>query len=141
MAKQNLYGVKRMSHAFLFRTHISSVEGGWRDFDRNIFDDFKSESLESLAFYWIVGHQSHFFDAKHIEDLCAHAIVTFVGCVSQVEVGFNGVESFFLKFICPDLIHESDSTSFLIEVKHCSATFLLDHLEGFVKLCTAVAAH
>ena len=129
-----------MSHAVFLRAEIFLVVFVWCDFDRDVFHYFQSVALESYSLDWVIGEQTDLTDAKVSQDLCSYSVVPQVGLESEMDVGIDGVKSFFLEFVGCYLVHQTDSTSFLTEIYYGSLASLLNELHGFVELFAAVAS-
>ena len=71
-----------MSHKLLLGVHVEAVVVVRLDFYGHVFHNFEAVALKSYALDRIVGEQSHLAHAYHVEYLCTHAVVTFVGSVS-----------------------------------------------------------
>ncbi len=54
-----------------------------------------------------------------------------------MQVGVNRVESVFLKLVCTDLVHKSDSATLLIKIDYSPSSLFLDHLHREMQLLTA----
>ena len=79
-------------------------------------------------------------DAEQSEDLCAHAIVSFVRVVAEMDVGIDGVVALLLEFIGSNLCHQPDASSLLVEIEDDALSLFVNHLHRFVELVAAVAA-
>ena len=129
-----------MSHAVSLGFEVSLIVFVGSGLDGDILYDFQSVGLQSDTFYGVVCHQAHFVYTEMAQHLCSTAIVALIGFEAQMGVGIHGVVAFFLKLIGGNLVHQTDASSFLLHVDEYSLAFFLDHLHGFVKLLTAIAA-
>ena len=68
----------------------------------------------------------------------AYSIITFVGKVSQTNIRVNGIHTVFLQLICFHLFHQTDATSFLIEINHHAFPSFFDHFHRFMQLLATV---
>ena len=128
-----------VSHALLLGVEVTLVVGVGGDFDRHVLHDFESIPFQSHTLHRVVGQQTYFADADFSEDLSTHTIVAQVGVETEVNVGIDGVKPLLLQFVGGNLVHQSDASSFLNEIDHCTLALLLDELHGLVELFSAVA--
>lgn len=91
--------------------------------------------------YRIICHKAHLAHADFSEYLSAHSIVAFISEMTKADVCFDGVHAIFLEFVGFHFFHQTDSSAFLIEIDHGTAALFFNHLERFVELVSAVAAH
>lgn len=74
-----------------------------------------------------------------MQDLRADAIVAQVVRIAELEVGFHGIQTLFLKFVSLEFRRQADASAFLPQVEQ-DASFLGDAAHGGVQLAAAVAA-
>ena len=129
-----------MPHAFLFGFKVALVVLVGLHLDGHVFGDFEAVGFEAHALHGVVGEQAHFAYADEVQNLCAHAVVAFVGVVAQVNVGVDGVVALLLQFVGRNFGHEANAASLLVEVEHHAFALLLNHAHGLVQLFAAVAA-
>lgn len=74
-----------------------------------------------------------------MQDLRADSIVAQVVRIAELEVGFHGIQTLFLKFVSLEFRRQADASAFLPQVEQ-DASFLGDAAHGGVQLAAAVAA-
>lgn len=132
--------VQIVSHKLLLGVHIEAVVVVRLDFDGHVLYNFEAIALESYALDGIVGEQPHLAHTYHIEYLCTHAVIAFVGAVAQVYICFHGVHTLFLELVGTDFVHQSDAATFLAQVDDGAATLFFDGTKSLVQLLAAVTA-
>lgn len=132
--------VEVVAHTGFFGVHVKFVVVVGGDFYGHVLDDFEAVAFEADALDGIVGHKLHLFDAEKVEYLGADTIITLVGLMTEMDIRLDGIKTLFLKFICPDLFHQTDAAALLIEIDHSSPALTLYHLHGFVELLAAIAS-
>ena len=83
---------------------------------RNIVNDLQTVTDQSHSFFGIVGQQAQLGYTQVPEDLRAYTIITLVGLKAQVQVGLYGIHSFFLQFVGPEFIHQTDASALLVHI-------------------------
>ena len=56
-----------------------------------------------------------------------------------MDIGIDGVESLFLKFVGGNLVHQSDAASLLLHIDDDALAFFVNGLHGLMELFAAVA--
>ena len=84
---------------------------------RDLLHDFQSVTFQANDFLGVVGQKADFSHPQIVKHLGSHTVVPEIGGIAQLFVGFDGVESLFLKFVGLDFGGESDATAFLPEVE------------------------
>ena len=135
-----LFQVQRMSHAGLFGLQIAQIVLVWSYLDGYILDYFESVCLKTHTLYGVVCQQSHLVHTKMAQHLSTASVVALIGLESQVYIGVNGVEPFFLKLVGCNLVHESDAAPLLLHVDYHTFAFFFDGLHGFVQLLATIAS-
>ena len=97
-------------------------------------------SLDADDFSGIVGHQSHVSNPKHVEHLGSHTIIPQIFLESKSVVGFNRIDSIFLKLIGFQFIEQANSTSFLGKIEDHPFPFTFNHHHRCMQLGAAVTA-
>ena len=110
------------------------------DFGGDAFDDANAGGLEGGDFFGVVGDEAYLGDAKGIENLGGEFVGTAVGGVSELDVGFDGIEAPVLKLVSPELGHQADAAALLLLVEQNACAGLGDLAQRQLKLQTAVAA-
>ena len=80
-------------------------------------------------------------DTDFTQNLSTYSVVAFVGLMAQADVGVYRIHSFFLQLVGFHFFHESDATSFLVQVNNGSLSFFFNLFHGFVQLVAAITAH
>ena len=129
-----------VAHKVFLGCHVAEIVVVGLDFDGDVFHDVETVALKANTFYGIVGHESHVGDAEAAEYLSADAVIAFVGFVAQQYIGFDGIMTLLLEFVCLYLIHKTYATTLLIEIYDSTATLFFNHFESFMELIAAIAS-
>ena len=79
--------------------------------------------LDADNFSGIVGHQSHVSNPEHVEHLGSHTIIPQIFLESKPVVGFDRIDSIFLKLIGFQFIEQSiRSASLVTYLAHSAVT-------------------
>ena len=132
--------MKRMPHSLFFSMKITLIVWVRGNLYRNVFYDLQSVSFQTYTFNRIVGDETHLADTYFAQYLCTYAVITFIGLVSQANVGINGIHAIFLQFVSLHFFHESDASAFLIQINYSSFAGFFYHSQGLVELFSAIAA-
>ena len=109
-------------------------------FDRKLFDDIEAVSFEPDHLFRIVREETDVADTEIDQNLCTGAIFTKVDRKSQLFVGFDRVETLFLKFVSANFGGQSDSSSFLAHIDKHAGTDIVNVLQRSVQLIAAIAS-
>ena len=88
-----------VAHAVALSAKIALVVLIGHHFYRHVLHYLKPVSLQADTLCGIVGQQAHLVYAKVAQHLRSAAIVTLVGCESEVHVCVYGVVAFFLQLV------------------------------------------
>ena len=127
-----------MPHSFFLCSQVSFIIRIRNCFNRYIFYYLQSVCFQTNTFHRIICQKSHFVYSQFTKDLCAYSVITLIGKVSQTNIRVNGIHTVFLQLICFHLFHQTDATSFLIEVNHHAFSFFFDHFHRFMQLLSTV---
>ena len=128
-----------MPHSCPFRFEVFLVVRIRGKSYRDLLHDFQSVTFQANDFLGIVGQKADFSYSQIGEHLGSHTVVPEVGGIAQFFVGFDGVESLFLKFVGLDFGGKSDATALLPEVEK-DPSFSGNMFKGGVELASAVAS-
>jgi len=103
--------------------------------------DGNSQPPQFADLLGVVCDQINGTDAKVADHQGRQCVIAFVGLMSKLQIGFDGIEALVLEIISTQFIEQADAASLLAEIKHHTASGLRNHLKGAVKLLSAVAAY
>src|SRR5271170_601811 len=92
-------------------------------------------------FSGIVAEKSHRNNSEFPQDLYADPVISLIRFESKPLVGLHGVEPLVLKGIRANLVRQTDSAAFLVQVKQHTSSFPSDATQCPVKLAAAVTSH
>ena len=110
-----------MAEAIFFGAQIVDIVGRWVNLQRNLLDDFYTVNFEPIDFLRVVGEYFNLLEAQVAKNLCAYAVIAFVGRKAKFDIRIHGVKALFLelirvKFICqaypPALLPEINKRAF-----------------------------
>jgi hypothetical protein len=127
-----------MAHLIALGLEIALVGGLGGDDGGDALGDLNAGEFEGLDLCGIVGDESNGVDAQLLEDLGREFELAAVGLVSELKVGFDGVEALVLEFVGAKLGHESDASALLLFVKEDTGASIGDHGEGKFELLAAI---
>src|SRR5687768_11939389 len=121
--------------------HVARVLEILRLNDRHALLDAQTIALETDHLARIVGDRPDRAQPEIEEDLRADAVVAQIGGEAEPLVRLDGVRAGVLQLVRLQLVEETDSPPFLVEIDDRAAPLLLDHLHRRLELPSAVAAH
>jgi hypothetical protein len=101
----------------------------------------KTIAFNGDEFSGIVAEKSHRNNSEFPQDLYADAIIPLIRLEPKPLVGLHGVEPLVLKGIRANLVRQTDSAAFLVQVKQHTSSFRSDPTQRLVELGPAVASH
>ena len=105
-----------MAQAGFLGEEIAIVMGVRRGDEGEGFHDLQAEAREAGAFFGVIGEEAHFRNTQVSEDLGAGAILPLIGGKAESEVGFDGIQAFFLQAVGVHFREEADAPAFLVDV-------------------------
>src|SRR5699024_9232498 len=132
--------LQKMSHSSLFCPQVPYVMGICRCLDGYPFHNLHAEVLELVYFIWIIRKEPQSFCSQIPKDLGSDIILPFISLKAKGKVCLQGIHPLFLKLICPELIDQSDPSSFLAHIEKNPSSLLFDLPHSCMKLLAAVAA-
>ena len=85
-----------VAHALLLGVHVAEVVGIGGYLNGYVFDNFETVSFKTDTFYRIVCHKTHLTYAEQVQYLSTHALVAFVGIMTQMYVCLYSIKALFL---------------------------------------------
>src|SRR5580704_3250043 len=106
----------------------------------NALDHANSGALQLVNFVGIIREQSNRTNAKRFQRLGGKFVVTSVVGEAEAAVGFHGIETGILQFVCLQLVNQSDSAALLRQVQQYTGRLFGDLTQREFQLRAAVAA-
>ena len=112
-----LDAVKQMAHLFLFGSQIGMRDFVYARLARNSLNDLDPGLFKLAYLFRIVGKQPNLFRAELLQDLRGKVILTRVRSKAELLISLDRVHTAVLQFVCPQLVHQADSTTLLGEIE------------------------
>lgn len=128
-----------MSQPFLFSRQVGIILTVRIDHNRDPGKNFDAMLLQASDFVRIIREQTHASDAQITEDARGHAVVPQIGCEAQSDIGFHGIQTFFLQRVGSYFVHKTDASAFLAQVQEDPSCFICNRFQCEVELFAAVA--
>ena len=127
-----------MTQLLFFRLQIISTEASGRHLNRHHSGHLNAGPFKSLHLVRVIGKEANPEETKVLEDLSTSRIISLIVSKTQLSIGLNGIGALVLKFVSPELIQNSDATSFFRMIDNCTVACPLDSTHGHFKLITAI---
>ena len=115
-----------MVHLFLLCAHVTQVvRVGLHLYCYVLYNNY-AKTLQTYSFYGIIRHQSQLFCTHSTQNMSTYAIISLVGIKAEMNVCFDCIFALFLEFVGADFVHQTDASTFLIEVDEDAFAFLFD---------------
>src|SRR5262245_14796345 len=131
---------EQMAKFVALRAEVARVLVVRRLHDGNALAEPQIVPLESNHLARVVRDRPNRLEADVEQDLRADAVVAEIGLEAELLIRLDGVGTAVLKLVRLQLVEQADAAPLLIEVDDHAASFLGNHLHGFVELPAAVAA-
>src|ERR1700722_19210170 len=86
-----------MPHLGLFSFQVFPIVLAGLGADRDLVDNGQPIAFDSINLARVVGHDANLPEPEIAKDLAADAVIALVGGQAQLQVGFHGIQAFFLK--------------------------------------------
>src|SRR6476469_3343717 len=107
--------------------------------DRYLLDHFQPVALEADNLLRVICEEPELPHAQIEKNLGAEPVIAQVTRISELCVGFYGIESFLLQLVSVDFCRQSDTAALLSHINQNALTFLLDLPQCRVQLISAIA--
>src|SRR5215216_4866684 len=111
-----------------------------RLYDRHTLTNPQTIAFEPDQLARIIRDEPDRLESKVEENLRANAVVAQIGLESELLVRLDRIRAFVLELVGLELVEQSDSPPFLIEIHDRAATIRRDQLHGLVELPATVTS-
>ena len=128
-----------MPHACPLGFEIASIVDVRLDDDRYILYYFQPIAFQPYTFYRVVGDEAYLAYAEVAQYLRAHTILAFIRLEAEVYISIDSVITLLLELVRTNLVHQTNSATFLLQIYDSTAALLLYHSHGLMELLSTVA--